>query len=111
MTPAVLPPPPHISISDFSFQNVTGINKINDISLGTLITIPATLIKIIIYPFLFLGLVFYDIGLEVAWVINSIYAIINIFPPIIQNILTILLPITIILLFIHSLKILESGIE
>jgi membrane-anchored glycerophosphoryl diester phosphodiesterase (GDPDase) len=111
MTPTVLPPSPHISISDFSFQNVTGINKINDFSLGSLLTIPASLIKIIIYPFLFLGLIFYDIGLEISWVFNSIYAIINIFPPFILGLIVALLPITLILLFIHSLKILESGIE
>jgi membrane-anchored glycerophosphoryl diester phosphodiesterase (GDPDase) len=109
--PAVLPPSPKISISDFSFQNITGINHINDYSLGSLLTIPASLIKIIIYPFLFIGLVFYDIGLEIAWVFNSIYAIINIFPPFIQGLIVALLPITLILLFIHSLKILESGIE
>jgi hypothetical protein len=111
ISPAVLPPPPKIPISDFSFQNVTGANKISDISLGSLFTIPASIIKILIYPFLFLGLIFYSIGLEIAWIFSSIYAIISIFPPFIQNIIYTLLPITIILLFIHSLKILESGIE
>jgi membrane-anchored glycerophosphoryl diester phosphodiesterase (GDPDase) len=111
ISPTVLPPPPKIPISDFSLQNVTGIKQINDFSLGSFFTIPASIIKLIIYPFLFLGLIFYSIGLEIAWVFSSIYAIISIFPPFIQNIIYTLLPITIILLFIHSLKVLESGIE